>query len=50
MVNDHEAGARWYENIGSEKKRLVWNNKSGHQLLYDLGWEEVVAAIVEFVE
>ena len=50
MVNDHAASAKWFENIASEKKQLIWNNRSGHQLLCDLGWEEVVAAIDDFVQ
>ena len=49
QVNDHQASENWFEKIESERKRLFWNNRSGHQLPYDLGWEEVVTEIVNFV-
>ena len=48
MVNDHEAAAKWFEQLSSPRKELFWHNKAGHQLPYDLGWDEIAAKILEF--
>lgn len=49
-VIDHEAAAQWFEKLPSPQKRLYWNNQAGHQLQYDIGWEEVADQILQFVQ
>ena len=50
QVNDHEASQNWFDKIGSERKQLIWNNRSGHQLPCDFGWDDIVAEIVRFTK
>ena len=50
QVNDHQASQRWFDKIGSKRKRLLWNNRSGHQLPYDFGWEDIVSGLVDFID
>jgi carboxylesterase len=38
-----------YENLGSQDKKLVWFDHSGHEMLRDAQREEVLDAIEEFV-
>ena len=38
-----------YENLGSPKKRLVWIEKSGHNLTRDLQRETVFKTVVDFI-
>lgn len=48
-VTDHEASGAWFEQLRSEQKKLIWINESGHQMQYDLGWQKISDAILEFV-
>lgn len=49
-VNDFEASEAWMDKLATSRKEIFWNNRSGHSLQYDLGWESVANAIKEFVE
>lgn len=48
QVNDYEASQNWLEKIKSSQKEIFWNNRSGHAIQYDIGWEEVAEKIIEF--
>lgn len=50
QVNDHQATVEWAEKIASSQKEIFWNNRSGHALQYDLGWEDVTQKIKEFIQ
>lgn len=50
QVNDAQASADWFDALGSKEKSIYWNNRSGHALQYDLGWQEVAKEIGVFVE
>lgn len=49
-VTDHAASAKWFEQLPSPRKKLVWINQSGHQMQYDLGWQQIADEILQFVD
>jgi esterase/lipase len=49
QVNDHHASEQWLQNLASNRKTIYWNNRSGHALQYDLGWEDVARQIAKFI-
>lgn len=50
QVNDAQASVDWLATVSSEEKSVYWNNRSGHALQYDLGWQDVAKEIIIFVE
>ena len=50
QVNDSQASEQWLKSVGSKEKSVYWNNRSGHALQYDLGWQSVAQEIQKFVE
>lgn len=49
-VIDFESCKKFYEELGSSDKRLVLNNRAGHALPYDYGWEQIAVETIEFIK
>jgi esterase/lipase len=50
MVIEWEAAEAFFAEIGTTRKRLVFNDRSGHVLPVDYGWESVADEIVTFID
>ena len=49
IIVDNEASKKFFEQLGSANKLLKVQSRARHSLPYDLGWEEVVDWIDQFV-
>lgn len=49
-VIDQAAAKAWFDELRSSPREVYWNNRSGHQLHYDLGWEDVAGKITAFAK
>jgi len=49
-VIDLASCEEFFQQLGSENKQLAYNDRSGHALPYDFGWEQVVALVDKFIE
>jgi len=48
-VNRWEAAEEFFGQIGTARKQLVFNDRSGHVLPVDYGWDTVTGEILEFI-
>ena len=50
MVIQWKAAEEFFAQIGTDRKRLVFNDRSGHVLPVDYGWDTVADEIKSFIE
>ena len=48
-VNDWQASEAFYNDLKSPLKKIIFNDRAGHPLPFDYGWEEITDSIVEFL-
>jgi esterase/lipase len=48
-INDWRASESFYQDLENPLKKIVFNDRAGHPLPFDYGWEEVSDSIIEFI-